>query len=141
VHLFVLIRQSGPFKTFCPRQCWRHAPFSERIDRVADSIWPVIQSEEELAVAKKGTGYFDRKGHFFKTGREATESDLASLLGQIGDGESLAPGIAHMLLERRTEVERLFAEHDEMMAEEAAAASAKLTDIADKVTKLPRSAS
>ncbi len=92
-------------------------------------------------MAKKGTGYFDRKGHFFKTGREATESDLASLLGQIGDGESLAPGIAHMLLERRKEVERLFAEHDEMMAEETAASSAKLTDITDKVTKLPRSAS
>ncbi len=92
-------------------------------------------------MAKKGTGYFDRKGQFFKTGREATESDLAALLGQIGDGESLAPGIAHMLLERRTEVERLFAEHDEMMAEEEAAKAAKLTDIAGKVTKLPRSAS
>ena len=70
-------------------------------------------------MAKKGTGFFDRKGHFFKTARAATESDLAALLGQIGEGESLAPGIAHMLLDRRDEIERLFAEHDAMMAEDA----------------------
>lgn len=95
-------------------------------------------------MAKKGTGYFDRKGNFFRKAREATESDLAAILGQIGDGESLAPGIAHMLLERRADIERLFAEHDEMVAEEEASmvgGSAKLTDIADRVTKLPRSAS
>lgn len=73
----------------------------------------------DLIVAKKGTGFFDRKGHFFKTARAATESDLAALLGQIGEGESLAPGIAHMLLDRRDEIERLFAEHDAMMAEDA----------------------
>ncbi|MBV7259757.1 hypothetical protein [Erythrobacter crassostreae] len=87
-------------------------------------------------MAKKGTGYFDRKGQFFKTAREATESDIAALFGQIGEGESLAPGIAHMLLERRADVERLFAEHDEMVAEEAAN-RASLNDIGSKVSKLP----
>lgn len=85
-------------------------------------------------MARKGTGYFDRKGQFFKTGREATASDLAGLLGQIGEGESLAPGIAQTLIEKRSEIERLFAEHDAMMESEAA-------DISDKVTKLSRSAS
>ena len=70
-------------------------------------------------MAKSGRGYFDRKGHFFKTPREATVSDLAALLGQIGEGESLAPGIAHLLLERRAEIEALFADHDAMMAEAA----------------------
>ena len=93
-----------------------------------------------IIVAQKGTGYFDRKGHFFKSAAAATESDLAALLGQIGDGESLAPGIAHMLLERRAEIERLFAEHDAMVAEESGGMAAKLTDIAGKVTKLPRPA-
>ena len=91
-------------------------------------------------MANRGTGYFDRRGNFFKTAREATESDLAAMLGQIGEGESLAPGIAHTLLERREEIERLFAEHDEMLAEEDAVQSAKLTDIGDKVTKLQRPA-
>lgn len=81
-------------------------------------------------MAKKGTGFFDRKGHFFKSPRDATASDLAALLGQIGEGESLAPGIAQTLIERRAEIERLFAEHDEMMAEVE-----EETD--SKVSKLP----
>lgn len=96
--------------------------------------------ERGLIVAHKGTGYFDRKGHFFKTGREATESDLAALLGQIGDGESLAPGIAHMIFERRSEIERLFAEHDEMVAGNDVPGRPSLAGIAGKVTKLPRPA-
>ncbi|QFT77649.1 hypothetical protein [Erythrobacter sp. THAF29] len=88
-------------------------------------------------MAKKGTGYFDRKGHFFKTPGEATESDLARLFGQIGEGESLAPGIAHMLLEHRDDIERLFAEHDAMMAEDEDADGASVTKIGSKVSKLP----
>jgi hypothetical protein len=68
-------------------------------------------------MARSGRGYFDRRGQFFKTPREATVSDLAAMLGQIGEGESLAPGIAHTILERRGEIEALFADHDAMMAE------------------------
>lgn len=85
-------------------------------------------------MARKGTGYFDRKGQFFKTPRDATASDIAALLGQIGDGESLAPGIAQMLIERRSDIERLFEEHDEMMAEH----EGNVTDITEKVSKLPK---
>lgn len=80
-------------------------------------------------MAKRGTGYFDRKGQFFKTPREATASDLAAMLGQIGDGESLAPGIAITLLERRADIERLFAEHDAMLAEEEAESGGKVTTL------------
>ena len=75
-------------------------------------------------MAQRGTGFFDRKGQFFKTPEEATRSDLASLLGQIGEKESLAPGIAHTLLDRRSDIEKLFAEHDAMM-----------TDLADGLGK------
>jgi hypothetical protein len=42
------------------------------------------------------------------------------LLGRVGDGESLAPGIAHIMLEKRAEIERIFADHDSMLAVEAA---------------------
>lgn len=78
-------------------------------------------------MARQGIGFFDSRGAFFKTPDEATVSDLAALLGKIGDGESLAPGIAHMLLERRSDVERLYAEHDEMMAEAQASDPGKVT--------------
>ena len=86
-------------------------------------------------MARKGTGYFDRKGQFFKTAREATASDIAGLLGQIGDGESLAPGIAQTLIEKRDEIERLFRDHDSMMEDDAA------QNTSGKVTQLPRTAS
>ena len=84
-------------------------------------------------MARSGMGYFDRKGNFFKTPRDATLSDIASILGQIGEGESLAPGIANTLLERRADIERLFAEHDAMMA---AAMDAKIGNDA-KVARMP----
>ena len=86
-------------------------------------------------MAKKGTAFFDNKGQFFRTPEEASLSDLAALLGKIGDGESLAPGIAFMLLEKRDEIEAIFAEHDEMKHEEAEAAKASLE--AANVTELP----
>lgn len=89
-------------------------------------------------MADTGTGFFDRKGHFFKTAREATVSVLAGLLGQIGEGESLAPGIAYMLLEKRAEIERLFAEHDKMLVEEAAMKAARAAEEPmGKIAKLP----
>ena len=68
-------------------------------------------------MARMGTGFFDAKGHYFKTPDEATISDLSAILGKIGDGESLAPGIAHTLLHRRSEIEQLFTDHDRMLAE------------------------
>ena len=77
-------------------------------------------------MAKKGTAFFDNKGQFFRTPEEASLSDLAALLGKIGDGESLAPGIAFMLLEKREEIEAVFADHDEMKREEAEAEKAAL---------------
>ncbi|MFM7403936.1 MAG: hypothetical protein ACKO1N_07555 [Erythrobacter sp.] len=88
-------------------------------------------------MAHTGTGFFDRKGHFFKTARDATVSDLAGLLCQIGEGESLAPGIAFMLLERRADIERLFGEHDKMLEEEAAMKAVRGTESRGNVAKLP----
>lgn len=87
-------------------------------------------------MARKGIGFFDTKGHFFKSPEDATVSDIAALLGKVGDGESLAPGIAHILLRRREELEKLFAEHDAMMADYTAlidtsvAASANVAKLA-----------
>ena len=77
-------------------------------------------------MAQRGTGFFDRKGQYFKTPEEATVSDLAGILGKIGDGESLAPGIAHTILQRRSEIERLLAEHDSMMADYQPIASGQI---------------
>ncbi|MDE2436999.1 MAG: hypothetical protein KGM49_12130 [Sphingomonadales bacterium] len=90
-------------------------------------------------MAHKGIGFFDSRGHFFKSPEEATVSDLSMLLGRIGEGESLAPGIANLLLERRGELERIFTEHDELKAEQALArangmaAGNNVTSLAEKL--------
>jgi hypothetical protein len=44
---------------------------------------------------------------------------------------------AYMLLERRAEIERLFAEHDVMLAQEAAVKDAQRSEKPDNVAKLP----
>ena len=75
-------------------------------------------------MARKGIGFFDSKGHFYKSAEDATVSDIAALLGKVGDGESLAPGIAHILLRCRDELEKLFSEHDAMMADHEAVLAA-----------------
>lgn len=85
-------------------------------------------------MANRGTGFFDSKGHYFKTPEDATISDLASILGKIGDGESLAPGIAQTMLTRRSEIERLFAEHDVMMADYQPVGAGKVTRLTPRAS-------
>ncbi|MEY4501231.1 MAG: hypothetical protein RIS52_1121 [Pseudomonadota bacterium] len=66
-------------------------------------------------MASVGTAFFDAKGQFFKCPEDATISDLASILGRIGEADGLTQGIAKILLERRDDVERIFADHDGML--------------------------
>ncbi|MEY2926934.1 MAG: hypothetical protein RL367_1411 [Pseudomonadota bacterium] len=66
-------------------------------------------------MARRGVGYFDSRGQYFKHPDEAVVSDLASLLGRVGEGEGLAPGIARMMLDKREDIEQLYREYDEMM--------------------------
>jgi hypothetical protein len=84
-------------------------------------------------MAHTGTGYFDRKGQYFEEPGLASISDLATLLGRIGDGESMAEGIAHLILERRSEIMAIFAEHEAMLA---ARQTAEATAAGNVVTSL-----
>ncbi len=80
-------------------------------------------------MAMRGIGFFDAKGHYFKTPEEATMSDLASILGRVGDGESLALGIAKTLLDRRGEVEKIFTDHDNMVRTAALAEGGNISPL------------
>jgi hypothetical protein len=63
-------------------------------------------------MATLGKCFYDAKGQVHKMPDDATKSDLAAVLGKVGEGDSLAPGIATTLLEKRADIERIFAEHD-----------------------------
>ncbi len=93
-------------------------------------------------MANRGIGYFDSKGQFFRTPQEATQSDLAAILGRMGDGDSLAPGIAKILLDKRREIEHVFRDHDDMVqggpidASEAPRAERRNTAVQSNVTPI-----
>jgi hypothetical protein len=65
-------------------------------------------------MATKGNGFFDARGQFFKTPEEATLSDIAAVLGRVGEGDSLAPGLAKIIMEKREDIQRIFSDHDKM---------------------------
>ncbi len=79
-------------------------------------------------MANRGVGFFDSKGQFFRTPQEATLSDLAGILGRMGDGDSLAPGIAKILFDKRREIEHIFRDHDDMLQGRSVDAKERVED-------------
>ncbi len=65
-------------------------------------------------MAKIGQAFFDNSGGFHRSPADATQADIARLLGKIGDGHSLTPGIAKLILDKRADLELIFREHDAM---------------------------
>lgn len=66
-------------------------------------------------MAKIQKSYADGRGKLHNTPDAATISDLAQLFGST---EGMATGIAFKILENRSEIERILAEHDELLAED-----------------------
>jgi hypothetical protein len=64
-------------------------------------------------MAKQAPAYFDEKGNYHNTLIEATISDLSAILGKTGEGQydSLAPGLAKVILEKEEEIFRILTEH------------------------------
>lgn len=65
-------------------------------------------------MAHIGTCFFDSKGNIHKSAMEAAKADLACIIGRIGEKDSLAPGIANVILEKRAEIEKVFLDFDDM---------------------------
>lgn len=66
-------------------------------------------------MAKVSRSFLDNKGEFHKTPDAATISDLAAVLGRMGDDGGMAAGVARLILDKRAEIEAAFAEHDVML--------------------------
>jgi hypothetical protein len=65
-------------------------------------------------MARLGMAVFDKKGIIYTTSDDATVSDIAALLGRIGEGNGLEIGIAKSIHEKRREIEQLWADRDEI---------------------------
>ena len=60
---------------------------------------------------KRIEAFEDHKGGLYKTLDQAAQSELAHKI--FGSAESMAPSLAAKVLEKRTEIERIFREYDE----------------------------
>lgn len=60
--------------------------------------------------------YRDSKGSLHTNPEKATLEDLAAVLGRVGDEGGMTSGVARMIFDKRQEIERVFGEHDAMVA-------------------------
>ena len=67
-------------------------------------------------MATECTAYRDDKGSLHPTPERATLADLANVLGRVGEEGGMTAGVAKLIFEKREEIERVFAEHDAMLA-------------------------
>ncbi|NYF32623.1 hypothetical protein [Sphingopyxis sp. JAI108] len=70
-------------------------------------------------MATECTAYRDDKGSLHPTPERATLADLAHVLGRVGEEGGMTAGVAKLILEKREEIERVFAEHDAMLTARA----------------------
>jgi hypothetical protein len=70
-----------------------------------------------MAMATECTAYRDTKGGLHSTPEKATLSDMAGVLGEEG---GMTAGVAKLLFDKRDEIERVFLEHDAMLASQPA---------------------
>ena len=71
-------------------------------------------------MATECTAYRDGKGALHATPEKATLADLADVLGRVGEEGGMTAGVAKLLFEKREEIERVFEEHDAMLAASSA---------------------
>ena len=67
-------------------------------------------------MASECKAYRDSKGGLHNSPEKATLEDLAGVLGRVGDEGGMTAGVARMIFDNRAEIERVFAEHDSIVA-------------------------
>jgi hypothetical protein len=66
-------------------------------------------------MASQCIAFRDSKGGLHASLEEATLKDLAVVLGRVGDEGGMTAGVAKLIFDKRQEIERIFAEHDELV--------------------------
>lgn len=78
---------------------------------------------EGSIMAIECVAYRDSKGGLHSSPEKATLEDLAAVLGRVGDEGGMTSGVARMIFDKRAEIERVFAEHDALLASAAGSAA------------------
>jgi len=73
-------------------------------------------SGKEATMAKVANAYADNCGVLHTTPHDAAVADLTTVLGRIGAEAGITAGLARMIIEKRPEIETVFADLDLMRA-------------------------
>ena len=65
-------------------------------------------------MAKAIEAYQDERGNLHDSPTSAIVADIAAALGRVGDEGGLTTGVAKLILEKRSEIERAFADFDSL---------------------------
>ncbi|CDO37936.1 MULTISPECIES: hypothetical protein [Novosphingobium] len=65
-------------------------------------------------MALECVAYRDSKGGLHASLEKATLEDLAAVLGRVGDEGGMTAGVAKLIFDKRADIERVFAEHDQL---------------------------
>jgi len=63
-------------------------------------------------MAKIIEAYADDRGHLHTSPTNAIVADIAAILGRVGDEGGLTSGVAALILEKRDDISRAFADFD-----------------------------
>jgi len=66
-------------------------------------------------MAKVVEAYRDERGTLHNTPANAIVADIAAALGRVGDEGGLTNGVATLILEKRKDIERAFADYDALV--------------------------
>ena len=66
-------------------------------------------------MAKVVEAYRDERGTLHNTPANAIVADIAAALGRVGDEGGLTNGVATLILEKRKDIERAFADYDALI--------------------------
>lgn len=66
-------------------------------------------------MAKSTEAFTDKRGNLHHSATEAVLSDITYALGRVGDEGGLTAGVARLILEKRADIEKAFADHDRLV--------------------------
>lgn len=81
-------------------------------------------------MASQCIAFCDSKGGLHASLEEATLKDLAAVLGRVGDEGGMTAGVAKLIFDKREDIERIFAEHDQSTNANSGASKVKRLQIA-----------
>ncbi|MXO58546.1 hypothetical protein GRI89_03180 [Altererythrobacter salegens] len=86
-------------------------------------------------MAKIKEAYTDDRGNLHHSPESAIIADIAAALGRVGDEGGLTNGVAKLILDRREQIERAFADLDKLNEQ-----NPNLVELKDHAKQWPRSA-